>query len=76
MTRKIVTHIPQEKFLSIRLIATAWWASFFACWWCRALELGDPRLLGSGAYMFLAGALTFSLVTYGMNVRTEPSTDV
>jgi len=71
----IYTSRPKEKFLSVRLLAAAFWVSWFAIEWCRAFSLGDQILLSKTAVVHLIMAILCSLVTYGMNVRTDKDDD-
>lgn len=75
MTRKIVTHIPQEKFLSIQLLAAAFWASWFALQWCRIFGLGDQLVIMKTSWGHLVIAILFSLVTYVVNQQRHQETD-
>ena len=75
MTRRTVTYIPREKFLTVRLLAAVFWTSFFACWWLNIFEIGNERRLSSGMIMFLIGAVLFSLITYSMNMSAGKDKD-
>ena len=72
MTHKTVTYIPTEPFLNTRLLAAAWWASFFAATWVDILGIADCN---KSVITFFAGAVLFSMITFGLDHASDKEED-